>query len=135
MTKKVLFILTALFFAGMLFLTLFAEQMHNASLPKVTVSHPEQKPFPYEYTDENGEQQTGYVQKLAVPEAMSESGVYILYYAEKNGTKRSFVRKAPVQMGEERDGYVEIVSGLMFSDRIVIESTETLYDGCEVTVK
>ena len=135
MTKKILLIFTVLFFAGMLFLTLFAEQMHNASLPKVTVSHPEQKPFPYEYTDENGEQQTGSIQKIAVPEAMPENGVYILYYAEKNGTKRSFVRKAPVQTGEEQDGYVEIVSGLMFSDRIVIESAKALYDGCEVTVK
>ena len=135
MTKKILLILTVLFFAGMLFLTLFAEQMHNASLPKVTVSHPEQKPFHYEYTDENGKPQTGYAQKLAVPETMPKNGVYILYYAEKNGTKRSFVRKAPVQTGEEQDGYVEIVSGLMFSDRIVVESTETLYDGCEVTVK
>ena len=135
MTKKILLILTVLFFAGMLFLTLFAEQMHNASLPKVTVSHPEQKLFPYEYTDENGELQTGFAQKLVVPAVMPENGVYILYYAEKNGTKRSFVRKAPVQTGEEQDGYVEIVSGLMFSDRIVIESTEALYDGCEVMVK
>lgn len=134
MTKKILLIITIIFFAGMLLLTLFAEPLHNASLPKVTVSRPEQRPFPYEYTDENGEPRTGSIQKIAVPKPMLEDGIYVVYSAEKNGTKRDFVRRAPVQTGEERDGYVEIVSGIMFSDRIVTESTEELYDGCEVNV-
>lgn len=134
MTKKILLIFTILFFAAMLFLTLFAEQIHENSLPNVTAARPEQKLFPYEYTDENGEPQTGSMQKTAVPKSMLESGVYVLYSAEKNGTKRDFVRLAPVQTGEERDGYVEIVSGILFSERIVTESTEELYDGCEVNV-
>ncbi len=134
MTKKILLIFTAFFFAGMLFLTVFAEQMHNASLPKVTASRPEQKLFPYEYTSEDGTVSMGSIQKIAVPEAMLESGVYVLYSKEKNGTKRNFVRLAPVQAGEERDGYIEVVSGIMFSDRIVIDSSGELYDGCEVNV-
>lgn len=134
MTKKILFGITVLFFTGMLFLTLFAEPLHNASLPKVTVSRPEQRPFPYEYTLEDGAVSIGSIQKIAVPKTMLESGVYVLYSAEKNGTRRDFVRLAPVQTGEERDGYVEIVSGIVFSDRIVTESTEELYDGCEVNV-
>lgn len=134
MTKKILLIFTIFFFAGMLFLTFFSEKMHTAALPKVTSARPEQKPFPYEYTDENGEPQTGSIQKIAVPKTMLESGVYVLYSAEKNGTKRNFVRLAPVQTGEERDGYVEVVSGLVFFDRIVTDSSGELYDGCEVNV-
>lgn len=134
MTKKILLIFTIFFFAGMLFLTFFSEQMHIAALPKVTASRPEQKMFPYEYIDENGEPQTGSIQKIAVPKTMLESGVFVVYSAEKNGTKRSFVRLAPVQTGEERDGYVEIVSGIMFSDRIAAESDKELYDGCEVNI-
>ena len=134
MTKKILLIFTIFFFAGMLFLTFFAEQMHNASLPKVTASRPEHRSFPYEYTSEDGTVSTGSTQKIAVPKSMLESGVYVLYTAEKNGTKRSFVRLAPVQAGEERDGYVEVVSGIMFSDRIVTESSGALCDGAEVTV-
>ena len=134
MTKKILLIFTIFFFAGMLFLTIFVEQMHNASLPKVTASRPEQRMFPYEYTLEDGTVSMGSIQKIAVPEAMLENGVYVLYSAEKNGTKRNFVRLAPVQIGEERDGYVEVISGIMFSDRIVTESSGDLYDGAEVTV-
>ncbi len=134
MTKKILLIFTILFFSGMLFLTFFAEQMHNASLPKVTATRPEQRLFSYEYTDENGEMRTGSAQKIAVPKPMLESGVFVVYSAEKNGTKRNFVRLAPVQTGEERDGYVEITSGILFSDRIVTESSGALYDGAEVRV-
>lgn len=134
MTKKLLLAFTIFFFAGMLFLTLFAEQMHNASLPKVTAARPEQKLFPYEYTSEDGTISTGSIQKTAVPKTMLESGVYVIYSTEKNGTKRSFVRLAPVQTGAERDGYVEVVSGILFSDRIVTDSTGELCDGCEVSV-
>lgn len=134
MMKKILLIITVLFFAAMLFLTFSAEKIHENSLPKVTDSRPEQRLFPYEYTDENGEPRTGSVQKTAVPRTMLESGVYVIYSAEKNGTKRNFVRLVPVQTGEEADGYVEIVSGLIFSDRIVTGSSGELSDGCEVCV-
>lgn len=135
MKKKILFFFTIFFFAGMLFLTLFSEQIHNTMLPKVTVSRPKQMAFPYEYTDENGETQTASTQKNAVPKTILEGGVYVLYSAEKNGTKRNFVKPADLQTGEEREGYVEIVSGIMFSDRVVIDSSEKLWDGCEVTVE
>lgn len=134
MTKKILLFFTILFFVAMLFLTLFAEKIHENSLPKVTAARPEQKLFPYEYTDENGEPQTGSIQKIAISKSMLEDGVYAIYSAEKNGTRRSFVRLAPVQTGEARDGYVEIFSGIQFSDRIVVESSVALYDGAEVRV-
>lgn len=134
MTKKILLIFTILFFTAMLFLTLFAEKIHESSLPNVTAARPEQKLFPYEYTDENGEPQTGSIQKIAVSKSMLEDGVYVVYSAEKNGTKRDFVRLVPVQTGDERDGYVEVVSGIMFSDRIVTDSSGELYDGAEVRV-
>lgn len=134
MTKKILFIITLLFFTAMLFLTLFAEEIHESSLPKVTAAPPERIFFPYEFTDENGEPRTGSIKKIAVSRSMIEDGVYVIYSAEKNGTKRSFVKLASIQTGEERDGYIEVVSGIIFSDRIVTESDEELYDGAEVRV-
>ena len=118
----------------MLFLTFFAEKIHESSLPNVTAARLEQRLFPYEYVDENGEPQTGSAQKIAVPKEMLEDGVYVVYSAEKNGTKRDFVRLALLQTGEERGGYVEIVTGILFSDRIVTDSSGELYDGAEVRV-
>lgn len=134
MTKKILLIVTILFFAGMLFLTLFAEKIHENSLPKVTAARPERQLFPYEFTDEKGETHTGSTEKIAVPKAMLDSGVYVLYSAEKNGTKRNFVRLAAIQTGEENGEYIEVVSGIGFSDRIAAENTGELYDGCEVNI-
>lgn len=132
--KKALLILTVIFFSAMLFLTIFAEDIHNASLPKVAVSRPEQKSFPYKYTDENGNIQTGSAQKTTIPKLLSEQEVYVVYSAEKNGTVRSFVRLVTVETGEEKDGYAEVISGIGFSDRIVTESSGNLFDGCEVFV-
>ena len=55
MSKKILIIITALFFAAMLFLSLFSEKIHNVNLPKVTVSRPETRTFEETFTDKNGE--------------------------------------------------------------------------------
>ena len=134
MTKKILLIVTILFFAAMLFLTFFAEKIHENSLPKVTASRPEQQLFPYEFTNENGETYTGSAEKIAVPKSMLEDGIFIIYSAEKNGTKRNFVRLAAIQTGEENGDYVEVVSGRGYADRIVTYSSEALYDGCEVNI-
>lgn len=133
--KKILLIPTVIFFSAMLILTIFSEDIHNASLPKITVSRPEQKSFPYEYTDENGNIQTGSSKKTAIPKSLLEQGVYVVYSAEKNGTVRSFVRLVAVATGEEKDGYAEVISGIGFSDRIVTECSGNLFDGCEVFVK
>ncbi len=135
MMKRILLTLTVIFFAGMLFLTLFAERIHNAALPQVSSARPEPRLFLREYIAENGENATGLSEKLAVPESLAESGVYVIYSAEKNGTKRNFVLLAEVQFGEKLDGYVEIVSGLSFSDRIVTGSTGELVSGSEVYIE
>ena len=133
--KKILPIITVLFFGGMLFLTCFAEQIHNASLPHVTFVRSEQKLFPFEYTDGNGDTVSGSVSKNALPDYMAEKEeIYVIYSMDKNGTKRNFVRLASIVAGESIDGYVEIVSGIDFSDRIVKESTGELFDGCEVVI-
>ena len=134
MTKKVLIAAAVFFFSAMLFLTLFAEKIHERSLPWVTAAYPEYNSFRYGFIDENGEAQTDTAYITIVPRAMIERGVFVVYSSEKNGTKRNFVRRANLQTGAEEDGYVEIVFGLTPSDKIVIESSCELYDGCEVTI-
>ncbi len=134
MRKKFLIIITVIFFTTMLFLSLFAEQIHNSGLPEVTVSRPETRTFEESYTDENGETYTFYTEKTALSKEQLEKGVYVLYFAEKNGTKRSFVRLTQVVTGAENDGYFEIISGINYGEKIVTSSTTELYDGAEVVV-
>ncbi|MDE6733252.1 MAG: hypothetical protein K2J77_10295 [Oscillospiraceae bacterium] len=132
--KKTLFIITGAFLAAMLFLTFFAEPIHKSTLPKITAARLERRPFPYEFIDKNGEQRVGTIEKLAVPKSMLESGVYVIYSAEKNGTERDFVQLAEIQTGEENGGFVEIVAGISFADKVAVSSTKPLYDGAEVIV-
>ena len=134
MSKKILIIITALFFSAMLFLSLFAEEIYNAGLPKVTVSRPETLTFEETFTDENGETYTFYTEKTAISKEQIEQGVYVMCSAEKNGTKRSFVRLVQVVTGTENDGYLEIISGINYGEKIVTSSTAELYDGAEVVV-
>ena len=127
--KKILVIITAVFFSGMLFLTVFARDIHNSALPHVTASRVQQAQFPFEYTDENGNTFVGTESKLAVTTEQYEQGVYILYKDEKNGEMRDYIRRANIEAGREHDGYVEVVSGLTFGDRIVVDSDRVLCEG------
>ena len=132
--KKILVIITAVFFAGMLFLTAFAREIHNSALPHVTASRVQRAQFPFEYTDENGNTFVGAESKLAVTKEQLERGVYVLYKAEKNGETRDFIRRADIEAGRENGGFVEVMAGIMPNEKIVAEYTGDLYDGCEVVV-
>ena len=132
--KKILVIITAVFFAAMLFLTAFARDIHNSALPHVTASRLKQEQFPFEYTDVNGNTFTGTESKLAVTKEQLKQGVYVLHKKEKNGETRDFIRLAEIETGRENNGYIEIVSGVSYNERIVSEYTGDLYDGCEVVV-
>lgn len=135
MIKKMTIAAMILFLAGMLILTFLAQQIHNASLPRVTASSPETRTFQEQYPDTEGNTLTYYTDKTVIPKELCEQGVYVLYTAEKNGTERHFVRLVSVQTGRiTEDGYAEVLSGLMFSDRIVLSSTGILYNGCEVII-
>ncbi len=67
---------------------------------------------------------------------MLGEGIFVVYTAEKNGTKRSFVRLVFPEVGESRsdDGYREVISGINYGDRIIMSTSKELYDGCEVNV-
>lgn len=132
--KKTLVIITAVFLAAMLFLTAFARDIHNSALPHVTASRLKQEQFPFEYTDENGNTFTGTESKLSVTKEQYERGVYVLYKSEKNGEIRDFICWVNIETGRENNGYIEIVSGISYNERIVTDYTGKLYNGCEVVV-
>ena len=126
-------IVTVLFFAAMLFLTISARPIHNASLPQVTVEKLSSVQFPFEYTDENGNVMTGTKSALAIRSDLLGSDVFILYQREKNGDLRDYVRLAEIEMGEEYNGFTEVLSGIGYGDKIVVNSDTKLCDGDEVT--
>ena len=127
-------IVTVLFFAAMLFLTISARPIHNASLPQVTVEKLSSVQFPFEYTDENGNVMTGTKSALAIRSDLLGSDVFILYQREKNGDMRYYVRLAEIETGAEHNGFTEVLSGIGYGDKVVVNTDKELYDGCEVTL-
>lgn len=134
MKNRIMVIITVLFFGVMIFLSLFAKKIHDSTLPCVTVSRPEMRVFEEVEIDENGEAHTFYLNKIALKSEQVENGVYTVYSAEKNGTRRNFVRLTQVVTGAEQEGYLEITAVLSLSEQIVVGATEYLYDGCEVVI-
>ena len=134
--KKTTLIFTVLFFAIMLFLTFFAESIHISSLPQVEAARAETRRFSVTAVSADGEVAQYSSEKTAVSEKMLGEGIFVGYTAEKNGTKRSFVRLVFPEVGESRsdDGYREVISGINYGDRIIMSTSKELYDGCEVNV-
>ncbi len=133
MMKKITLAVTVLFFTAMLLLTFLAQPIHNAALPTVTASRVETRAFDDSFTDSDGNTVTIESYKVAIPNDLLEQGIFTVYTAEKNGTQRQFVRLVSVQTGRmTEDGYAEVLSGLMFNDRIVTKHTGELFDGAEV---
>ncbi len=132
--KKILTAITVIFFATMLFLTISARAIHNASLPQVTAERLSSVQFPFEYTDESGNEMTGTKSALAIRSQLLASDVFILYQREKNGDMRYYVRLAEIETGAEHNGFTEVLSGIVYGDKIVVSSDTELCDSNEVYV-
>ncbi len=133
--KKLLTAITVIFFAAMLFLTVSARAIHNATLPQVTAERLSSVQFPFEYTDENGNVMTGTKSALAIRSDLLGSDVFVLYQREKNGDMRDYVRLAVIETGEEYNGFTEVLSGIGYGDKFVISTDSILSDGDEVLVE
>ncbi len=134
MKTVITIIVTVLFFAAMLFLTISARAIHNASLPLVTAEKLKSVQFPFEYTNQNGEITVGTKSALAIENEMLGSDIFVLYQKEKNSDLRYYVRLAKIETGAEYGGFTEVLSGIGYGDKVVVNTDKELYDGCEVTL-
>lgn len=136
MTKnKLLIIITSLFFAVMLFLTVFARDIHNFFLPEVETVQVQTYEFPLEVTEEDGSTFYRMVQRPGVPEKLVQSGIYTIQTKETDGMLRNYAYKVNVTTGTTHNGYTEITAGIHKGQTIIISSEKELYNGCEVYVK
>ena len=127
-------VVTVLFFAVMLFLTVSARAIHNFSLPQVTAGRLSSVQFPFEYTDEEGNVKTGTKSTLAISTDLLGREVFILTQREKNSDMRYYVRLAKIETGAEYNDFTEVLSGIRYGEKVVVSSDTELYDGCEVNI-
>ncbi len=125
---------TVLFFTAMLVLTVTAREIHNRSIPHVTVDNPARTAFTFTYTDEEGNIGETSQKRLSIPKELAGQPVFVVYEGMKNGEVRTFVQQVFVETGVESEAFIEVVNGLSSKDKVVVTADGPLWDGAEVYV-
>ncbi|WOO36612.1 hypothetical protein R2R35_22930 [Anaerocolumna sp. AGMB13020] len=149
-SRKKILVVTGVFYLIMLVLTLSGRSVHNALLPKVTVTSLEYEKFPVSNDIKNGkklseEQQKGkksfdqpqeFDLKIGIPKNIYKNKkVYIITIMTVNGEERTLAREVQELItGRVGETCYEVVSGLSALDQIVVTGQEDLFDGREVYV-
>lgn len=139
MRKKILCVLTVLFFGLLLFGTLFHQKIDGMFREHVAVV----KPQPYteevqkiwEVDGEKREIVTMASYLLIPKDAIQNSMVYVLETVEVPYGTYEVVRLRAVEIAGETDGMMKIQEGLSEQDRVVAVFRETLKDEMRVVVR
>lgn len=125
--KRILCLVSGLFYLCMAVLGISAKKLHTASLPNVCIGYLEQRSFFVE-----GNQDF----LPALPQELYGTELYYLSEEEKNGEVRYIARKIEnLSLGEEEDGYYPVVDGMSAYWPVITEEAEELKDGQEVFVE
>ncbi len=127
--------ITILFFAGMLFLSIFSRSIHDSALPHVEVIEIRKQDFLCEVPDDQGRICTVQRRAIGIPKELLGEDLYVVSDEVVYGEERSFARKVEIVPDEAyvSEEYTAVVLGLRNGDRLIL-SEEVLYDGCEVVV-
>lgn len=133
MRKKVLCLLTALFFGLLLFGTLFHQKIDGMFREHVTVINP--KPHKEKVTqtwEKNGEQHQIITEEtfLLIPkEAVQYNMIYVLETVEVPYGSYEVVRLKGVETAGETEDYVKVTRGIKEKDRVVATFSKNLENG------
>lgn len=128
-------ILSLLFYGAMLFLTLFADDIHTARLPKVTAAQPGKQSFTYTFTTEDGTAITKTCSHDALPKALVDScQVFTLKTVTENG--RIFYYAEPLKFTVDTSlanpEYYAISTDSVLGSTVILSGYEELSAGDEV---
>lgn len=129
-------LLSLLFYGVMLFLTFFAEDLHDALLPKVTALPLSKQEFTYEVKRSDGSVRQVTKALYALPAKLVDSGlIFELVQSKKNDQPYYTVRRiTTLKFGRLQNDYYEITNpnGLYSIGNIIMSGYEQLEDGDEV---
>lgn len=133
--KKVCFLLIAVFFGFMLFMTLSSSKIRNSQLPQVNIVEIKKQTFTCEFTDESGNKYCTERRALGIDKRFVKNDIYILSEKECYGEIRTYAIEVDIQMLDDyySDEYYAILSGVSSGDKI-IDTDITLSNGDEVLV-
>ena len=135
--KKIPIVLTVIFFATMIFLSLSARAIHNRMIPNVTVSRLTKEDFEYvNLLDDGVTSMTNTEQLTAISKELYDSGeIYVIASVEKNGDMRTIAQAFRIEIGLDNGEYYEVKNEFLDRKlRFIVDSSEDLHDGVEVYI-
>ena len=126
--RKVVLIISVLFYLVMGVLAIGSQRMYRADLPKVHICYLEHRTFFEDGT---------YSYLPALPESFYNRPVYYVQVTVKNKEKIYIVRKAEnMVLGYENDGYYPVKDDIMWAYRaLIVDPPENITEGQEVLVE
>ena len=128
-----LFLLSALFYGIMGFLTLNAPDIHYRRLPQVTTGQLTKEEFTYFLPDFPDTERTRSI--LSIPKELYESGkVFKIESKTEYGFTYYYAKQvwAELDTDKQNENYYAIKNGFWGSEHIILTGYEELYDGMEV---
>ncbi|MGN0431960.1 MAG: hypothetical protein ACI4EQ_06340 [Lachnospiraceae bacterium] len=139
MRKRILCVLTILFFGSMLFGTFFHQKIDGIFRESVQIASIETYNEEHKEIIEINGTETEVTMKetflLLSKEAVREGMIYVLETVEVPYGSYEVVRLKSVQTAGEKDSMVKIQDGLSETDRVVAVFSDTLSDGMRVAVR
>ncbi len=133
MKKKILCLLTALFFGLMLFGTLFHQKIDALFREQVAIANPQPFKEKIPHTFEKDGKKMEYITEesfLLIPkEAVQNNMVYVLEIVEVPYGSYEVVRLKSVEVAGETEDSVKVIRGLKEKDRVVAVFSESLENG------
>lgn len=128
MKKRIVLIISVLFYAGMFFMTCTARALHEAKLPHVKVLNLEYELF----IDEEGNQSFG----AAFPKEYYQEGeIYKISNVMINDEYRTIARRVDgLELGMENEKYYQVKNGIGSSEPIIVDGLDNVVDGGEVYI-
>lgn len=127
MKKRIVLLVSILFYAGMLLLTFSARKLHRAELPHVEVFEIGYELFRYE--DGNN------FFDSALPKELYQDGeIYKIIYTVINNEVRTAAMRVDILIGTENENFYQLKNGVRAGERIIVSGLDRVTDGCEVYI-
>lgn len=131
--NKIIFVLSVLFFAVMIFLTAASRTIHNQSLCHVETIEIKKQDFTCKFLDEQGNECYSKRRAIGIPKSCVENDIYVIGEINVYGELRKCANIVEVLLLDDylSDEYYAVSFGVSVGDKVIVYN-EQLCDGIEI---
>ena len=134
--NKAMYIISVLFWGGMIFLSLSARVIHNGRLPHAEVLTVSKQDFICTFSDENGNVFSTARRAVGIPKSLINNEIYVITEEEVYGEIRNYAHKVEVTVNDDyySEEYNAVMYGLSAGDKVIVSINRPLSEEYPVEV-